>query len=159
MKIRLICVGFLKENYFREAEKEYLKRLCPYVDIIVEEIADLPIPDKASLAIEESIKAKEGEKILSKIKPSNFVVALDLNGKQYESPALAEELNKWFIQGASSIIFVIGGSLGLDERVIKRADAHLCLSKMTFTHQMSRIILLEQIYRSFRINRGEPYHK
>lgn len=159
MKIRLICVGFLKENYFKEAEKEYLKRLSPYADVTIEEVPDLPIPDKASEAIENSIKEKEGEKVLSKIKPNSFVVLLDLNGTQYESPDLAKELDKWFVRGSSSITFVIGGSLGLSEKLVARANAKLCLSKMTFTHQMTRIILLEQIYRAFKINRGEPYHK
>lgn len=159
MKIRVICVGFLKENYFREAEKEYLKRLSSYAEVTIEEIQDLPIPERASSSIEENIKEKEGEKILSKIKSNSFVIALDLKGEQYESPTLAKELDKWFMKGGSVITFVIGGSLGLSEKAISRANAHLCLSKMTFTHQMSRIILLEQIYRSFRINRGEPYHK
>lgn len=159
MKIRLICVGFLKENYFKDAEKEYVKRLSSYAETTIEEIGDLPIPDKATEAIENSIKEKEGEKILSKIKPGSFVIALDLKGKQLDSLSLAKELDEWFIKGGSSLTFVIGGSLGLSDAVLSRANVHLCLSKMTFTHQMSRIIILEQLYRSFKINRGEPYHK
>lgn len=159
MKIRLICVGYLKENYFKDAEKEYLKRLSPYAETVVDEIGDLATPDKASEATEKAIKDKEGEKILSKIKPGSFVIALDLKGEQLDSPSLAKQLDQWFVKGGSSLTFVIGGSLGLSEAVLARANAHLCLSKMTFTHQMSRIIVLEQIYRSFKILRGEPYHK
>lgn len=159
MKITIHAIGLLKESYWREAESEYLKRLKPYCEIKIEEYPDLPSKPNASKADEEKVKQKEGEKVLRKLKPSDFVCALDLNQKEYGSEEFASSLEKMFVQGGSSIHFLIGGSLGLSDELKKRADVSISISKMTFTHQMSRIILLEQIYRCFRILGNEPYHK
>lgn len=159
MKIKVICIGSLKESYWREAEKEYIKRITPYCQVSIEEYPDLPTPDGASPAIEEGIKTKEAEKILSKLKPNDFVCTLDLNKNQPDSVELSSQIENMMRRGGSSITFIIGGSLGLSESLRARANASLSLSKLTFTHQMTRIILLEQIYRSFKILNHEPYHK
>lgn len=159
MKIRILAVGQIKEEYFRSAIKEYLKRLSPYADVQIEEVNDLPAPQNASKKEEDEIKRKEGEMLLSKIKDSSYVIALDLKGEQMDSVELSHKLEKWFVKGSSSVTFIIGGSLGLGENILGRANEKWCLSKLTFTHQMTRVILLEQIYRAFKISRGEPYHK
>lgn len=159
MKIRIMCIGSLKESYWREAEKEYVKRITPYSSISIEEFPDLPTPDGASQSIEESIKNKEAEKMLSKIKPSEFVCVLDLNKKEPDSIELSKQLKDMMRRGGSSVTFIIGGSLGVSESIRSRANASLSLSRLTFTHQMTRVILLEQIYRGFKILNHEPYHK
>jgi 23S rRNA (pseudouridine1915-N3)-methyltransferase len=159
MRILIYCVGSLKEAYWREAEKEYLKRLSPYAKAEIIEVPDLPSKEGASKKSEEETKEKEGERILAKIKPSDYVVLLDLGGEETGSVELSRRLEGWMERGGASVTFVIGGSLGLSESLRKRGNDVLTLSKLTFTHQMSRIILLEQIYRAFRIMRGEPYHK
>lgn len=159
MKIRIMCIGSLKESYWREAEKEYVKRITPYSSISIEEFPDLPTPDGASQSIEESIKNKEAEKMLSKIKPSEFVCVLDLNKKEPDSIELSKQLEDMMRRGGSSVTFIIGGSLGVSESIRSRANASISLSRLTFTHQMTRVILLEQIYRGFKILNHEPYHK
>ena len=159
MKIRLLVVGHLKETYWKEAQNEYLKRLTPYANVTIEEVDDLPSSKDDSPAEMEEVKKKENAKLLSKIKPSDFVVLLDLGKEQPDSVELSSRLEKWMRDGGSSITFVIGGSLGLSNEMRKRGNASLTLSKLTFTHQMTRVILLEQIYRSFKILRNEPYHK
>jgi len=159
MKIRLLVVGHLKEKYWKDAESEYLKRLQPYAKVEVEEIDDLPSSKDASAAEMEEVKNKENAKLLAKIKPSEFVVLLDLSKDEPDSVELSKKVEKWFAASGSSITFVIGGSLGLSMDMRKRGNASLTLSRMTFTHQMTRIILLEQIYRSFKILHNEPYHK
>jgi 23S rRNA (pseudouridine1915-N3)-methyltransferase len=159
MKIRILCVGHLKENYWKAAEAEYLKRLSPYAQVSIEEVDDLPSKENASLALEEEVKDKEGDKILAKLKPNDFVCTLDLGKDEPDSPALAEKMMTMFTRGGSTICFVIGGSLGLSQALKKRANTSLSLSHLTFTHQMTRIILLEQLYRSFKILNHEPYHK
>lgn len=159
MKIRIMCIGSLKESYWRDAEKEYVKRITPYSSISIEEFPDLPTPDGASQSIEESIKNKEAEKMLSKIKPSEFVCVLDLNKKEPDSIELSKQLEDMMRRGGSSVTFIIGGSLGVSESIRSRANASISLSRLTFTHQMTRVILLEQIYRGFKILNHEPYHK
>lgn len=159
MKIEIICIGKLKEKYLVQAIGEYTKRLSRYCKLTIIELADEKTPDNASEKEELQIKEKEGNKILSSIKENAFVIALDLNGKMLSSEELAEYIRTRGVQGDSHLVFVIGGSLGLSESVLQRANYKLCFSKMTFPHQLFRVMLLEQIYRSFRINNGEPYHK
>lgn len=159
MKIEIICVGKLKEKYLVQAIDEYSKRLSRYCKLSITELADEKTPDNASEKEELQIKEKEGEKILSKISDSAYVVALDLNGKMLSSEELASFMADCGVRGNSYIVFVIGGSLGLSDAVRKRANYKLCFSKMTFPHQLFRVMLLEQIYRGFRINNNEPYHK
>ena len=159
MKIELICVGKLKEKYLVQAIDEYSKRLSRYCKLSIIELADEKTPDNASEKEELMIKNKEGEKILGKISDSAFVIALDLKGKMISSEELASFIADCGVRGNSHIVFVIGGSLGLSEEVLQRANYKLCFSKMTFPHQLFRVMLLEQVYRGFRINNGEPYHK
>ncbi len=159
MKVVVMVVGSLKEAYWREAEKEYLKRLSPYLQIEIQEYPDYAVKEKSSPKEIEQIKEKENEKILAKLKPNDFVVLLDLGKKEYDSLAFSEELYKWFRQGDSHLVFIIGGSYGLSDKLRARGNAFWTLSKLTFTHQMSRIILLEQLYRAVKIAHHEPYHK
>ncbi len=143
----------------RDAVAEYEKRLTRYVKLDVVEVADEKTPDGASEKEEERIREKEGERLLRQIKEDDHVVALAISGKQYDSLAFARRLDGFALRGRSRVVFVIGGSLGLSEQVLARADEELSFSKMTFPHQLMRVILLEQIYRGYRIIRGEPYHK
>ncbi len=159
MKITIIGVGKIKEKYFTMAIQEYTKRLSRYCKLEIVELADEKTPDHASETVNEQIKAKEGDRILSAIKEDSYVIALAIEGKMLDSVELSEKIDKLGIQGTSHITFVIGGSLGLDKRVTDRADYLLSFSKMTFPHQMMRMVLLEQIYRSYRIMNHEPYHK
>ncbi|MBQ5675714.1 MAG: 23S rRNA (pseudouridine(1915)-N(3))-methyltransferase RlmH [Lachnospiraceae bacterium] len=159
MKITLITVGKIKEKYFTDAIAEYAKRLSRYCKLEIIEVADEKTPDSASEALENQIKEKEGERILSKVPDSAYVVALAIEGKQLSSEDLADKMEKWNVNGISHLVFIIGGSLGLTPKVLNRADFKLSFSKMTFPHQLMRVVLLEQIYRSFRIRNNEPYHK
>ena len=159
MKIEIICVGKLKEKYLVQAIDEYSKRLSRYCKLNMIELADEKTPDNASEKEELQIKEKEGDKILSKISDSAYVIALDLKGKMISSEELAGFIADCGVRGNSHLVFVIGGSLGLSQGVIERANYKLCFSKMTFPHQLFRVMLLEQVYRGFRINNGEPYHK
>ena len=159
MKITLITVGKIKEKYFTDAIAEYAKRLSRYCKLEIIEVADEKTPDGASEALENQIKEKEGERILSKVSDSAYVVALAIEGKQLSSEELAAKMEKWNVSGISHLVFIIGGSLGLTPKVLTRADYKLSFSKMTFPHQLMRVVLLEQIYRSFRIRNNEPYHK
>lgn len=159
MKISIVAVGKVKEKFYRDAIAEFEKRLSKYCKLEIVEVADEKTPDNASASQELQIKAKEGDRILSAIKDDMHVIALAIEGKQLSSTELADKIDKLGISGRSSIAFVIGGSLGLDERVLKRADFKLSFSPMTFPHQLMRVILLEQIYRAYRIIAGEPYHK
>jgi 23S rRNA (pseudouridine1915-N3)-methyltransferase len=159
MKITIYAIGHLKEPYWRAAEAEYLKRLAPYAKTEIVEVDDLSIPAKASAAIEGEIREKEGERVLAKLKKNEFLCALDLNKDEPDSLSLARQVKAMIEKGGSSLSFAIGGSLGLGDNLKKRADASISLSRLTFTHQMTRIILLEQVYRSFKILAGEPYHK
>lgn len=159
MQYTILCVGKLKEKYFTDAVKEYVKRLGRYAKIDVIEVADEKTPDNASSLMENQIKQKEAERLLKHVKDSAYVIALDIRGKQYDSVEFAQKISKLMVQGESHIAFVIGGSLGLHDSVLKRADERISFSKMTFPHQLMRVILLEQIYRAKRILNHEPYHK
>ena len=159
MNISIITIGKLKEKYLKAGIDEYLKRLSSYAKIEVIEMPDEKAPEELSSAEMEQVKQKEGEKLLSKIYPDTYVIALAIDGKMKSSEELADSLDKLATYGKSKIAFVIGGSLGLSNEVLKRADEKLSFSKMTFPHQLMRLILVEQVYRAFRINRGEPYHK
>ena len=159
MKITLVTVGKIKENYLRDAVAEYVKRLGKYCKLEVIETADEKTPDHASETVEEAIRAKEAERILRYIREDAFVITLEILGKQLSSEELAKKIETLGVQGKSHIIFVVGGSIGLGKEVFERSDFALSFSKMTFPHQLMRVILLEQVYRSFRIINGEPYHK
>lgn len=159
MKISLICVGKIKEKYLTMGIDEYKKRLSRYCSLEIIELPDEGTPDNAGTAIEEAIKRTEGNRILKALKEDSFCIALDIQGKILSSEELAEYMEKLFVGGKSHISFIIGGSLGLSDEVLKRADYRLSFSKMTFPHQLMRLVLLEQIYRSYRIINNEPYHK
>lgn len=159
MKIKVIAVGKIKEKFYTDAIAEYSKRLSRYCRLEVIQVADEKTPDGASEAQERQIKEKEGSRILAQIKDGAYVIALAVQGTMLSSEQLASKLNKLGVDGQSQIVLIIGGSLGLSDEVLKRADYHLSFSPMTFPHQLMRVILLEQIYRSYRIISGEPYHK
>lgn len=159
MKITVISVGKLKEKYLKDAIAEYAKRLGKYCKLELLEVADEKIPDNAGSAAESAVRAKEGERILKFVRDDAYVITLEIDGTQLSSESLSERIENLGIQGKSHIIFIIGGSIGLGEEVRGRSDFALSFSKMTFPHQLMRVILLEQIYRSFRIINGEPYHK
>ena len=159
MKITLITVGKIKEKYLEAAIAEYAKRLSRYCRLEIVQVADEKTPDGAGEALETQIKEKEGERILAHVKEGAYVVALAIDGKQLSSEELADFIAERGIRGESHIQFVIGGSLGLSDAVLRRSDYRLSFSRMTFPHQLMRVILLEQIYRSYRIINGEPYHK
>ena len=159
MKITVITVGKIKEKYLRDAIAEYTKRLSRYCKLEIIEVADEKTPDQAGETVEEQIRDKEGERILKYIRDDMYVITLEIGGKMLSSEELADKINMLGIQGQSSVAFVIGGSIGLGREVLKRSDYALSFSKMTFPHQLMRVILLEQVYRSYRIINGEPYHK
>ena len=159
MKITLITVGKIKEKYLKDAIAEYSKRLSRYCKLEIVEVADEKTPDNASDTVEDAIRDKEGERILKYIKEDVYVITLEIAGKMLTSEEMAEKIEKLGVQGTSHIIFIIGGSIGLGREILKRSDYALSFSKMTFPHQLMRVILLEQIYRSYRIIQGEPYHK
>ena len=159
MKITLITVGKIKEKYLKDAIAEYSKRLSRYCKLEIVEVADEKTPDNASATVEDAIRDKEGERILKYIKEDAYVITLEIAGKMLTSEEKAEKIEKLGVQGTSHIIFIIGGSIGLGREILKRSDYALSFSKMTFPHQLMRVILLEQIYRSYRIINHEPYHK
>lgn len=159
MKITVIAVGKIKEKYLKDAILEYSKRLSKYCKLEIVEVADEKTPDNASDAVEEGIRAKEAERILKHVRDGAYIVTLEIQGKQLTSEGFAEKIEMLGIQGKSHIIFIIGGSIGLGKDVLNKSDYALSFSKMTFPHQLMRVILLEQIYRGYRIINGEPYHK
>ena len=159
MTVRVCSVGKIKEKFYREALSEYGKRLFKYCKLEMMEVIDEKTKEGASSAEEEAVLEKEGKRLLEKIPERSFVIVLAIKGKEWDSLEMAKNLEKLFVEGKSDITFVIGGSLGLHEAVYKRADLLLSFSKLTFPHQLMRVLLLEQIYRCFRINSGEPYHK
>ena len=159
MGITLISVGKMKEKPYRLMADEYLKRLSRYAKVDEVELPDLPEPANSSPAIELQIKEKEGESILARIKPADYVIAMTIPGRQWDSPGLSRHLDDLMNRGQSNLVFVIGGSLGLSEKVIARADEEISMSKMTFPHQLARVMLLEQLYRAMKIRSGERYHK
>ena len=159
MKITLITVGKIKEKYLKDAIAEYSKRLSRYCKLEIVEVADEKTPDNASDTVKDAIRDKEGERILKYVKEDAYVITLEIAGKMLTSEEMAEKIEKLGVQGTSHIIFIIGGSIGLGKEILKRSDYALSFSKMTFPHQLMRVILLEQIYRSYRIINHEPYHK
>ncbi len=158
MKITIACVGRIKEKYFSDAMAEYLKRLSRYADVDIAEVPDEKAPDSLSAAQKEQIKDTEGQRLLKVIRKS-YIIALAINGKHMDSETFAETISSCALKGISHITFVIGGSLGLSDDVLRAADLKLSFSEMTFPHQLMRVILAEQIYRAFRIIKNEPYHK
>ena len=159
MKITILAVGKIKEKYWNMAIQEYIKRLSRYCKLTIIEVADEKTPDGAGWELENQIKEKEGMRILSKIPSDAYVIALAIEGNMPDSIQLSKKMEQLAVRGVFHIVFVIGGSLGLSESVLERAEEWLSFSKMTFPHQMMRVILLEQIYRSYRIMNHEPYHK
>ena len=159
MNIRVISVGKLKEKYWRDAVSEYAKRLGAYCSVEIIEVRESRLPANPSAADEAAVKEAEGKDILHHISKGDYVITLEIKGKKLSSEQLADKMANLALDGNSSIAFVIGGSLGLSPEVSRRADFKLSFSDMTFPHQMMRVILLEQIYRSFKINRNETYHK
>ena len=159
MKITVLCVGKIKEKFFADAIKEYSKRLSRYCKLEIVEVADEKTPDGASALVVSQIKDKEAERMEKYLPDSAYVIALAIEGKKLTSEKLAEKIDTLGITGTSHLVFLIGGSLGMSDRLLKRADYLLSFSDMTFPHQLMRVILLEQIYRSYRIIHGEPYHK
>ncbi|BGE81067.1 23S rRNA (pseudouridine(1915)-N(3))-methyltransferase RlmH [Staphylococcus petrasii] len=159
MKITILAVGKLKEKYWKQAIAEYEKRLGAYSKIEIIEVSDEKAPENMSDKEIEQVKEKEGQRLLAKIKPQATVITLEIQGKMLSSEGLAQELQQRMTQGQSDFVFVIGGSNGLHEDVLKRSNYALSFSKMTFPHQMMRVVLIEQVYRAFKIMRGEAYHK
>ena len=159
MKISIITVGKLKEKYLKQGIDEYLKRLSAYAKVEIIEVADEKAPEHLSEAEMEEVKRKEGERILSHLSEDTYVITLEISGRMLSSEQLAAKIDELSTYGKSKLAFIIGGSLGLSKEVQNRSDLALSFSKMTFPHQLMRLILLEQIYRAYRINRGEPYHK
>ena len=159
MKIRVIAIGKIKEPYLKQGIQEYLTRLKPYVQLEVIEVNDEPCPEKPNDSQINKVKNDEGEKVMKYLKTSDYVITLDLNKKQMTSPDFANYINEKMVLGGSSITFLIGGSYGLSDELKRRANDSFSLSNMTFLHQMTRLILLEQIYRACKINKNEVYHK
>ena len=159
MNIRIIAVGKIKEKYIQDGIKEFSKRLSRYCMLDIIEIDDQKAPENLSEKEMKIVKTKEGEKILTKIPQNSFIISLEIEGKQISSEDLSKKIEDLMIAGINDIIFIIGGSLGLSQEAKNRANYRLSFSKMTFPHQLMRLILLEQIYRGFRIMKGEPYHK
>lgn len=159
MNINIVCIGKLKEKYWTDAISEYSKRLGRYCTLQIKELKEDRLHDNASAAEEQAVKVNEGKSILKAISDNSYVIALDVKGKQLSSEQLADKIEGLAVDGRSNIDLIIGGSLGLSEEVLKRADFRLSFSPMTFPHQMMRVILLEQIYRSFKIIKNETYHK
>lgn len=159
MRITLLTVGKIKEKYLKEAISEYSKRLSRYCSLEIIEVSDEKTPEQASQTVEKQIREKEGERLLKQIRDDMYVITLEIQGKMLSSEELAAKMEDLGIQGKSHIAFVIGGSIGLGREVVKRSDYALSFSKMTFPHQLMRVILLEQVYRAYRIINGEPYHK
>ncbi|MCH5267415.1 MAG: 23S rRNA (pseudouridine(1915)-N(3))-methyltransferase RlmH [Lachnospiraceae bacterium] len=159
MKITILAVGKIKEKFFLGAIEEYSKRLSRYCKLEIIEVADEKTPDNASEHEEDLIRAKEGERLRKYIKEGAYVIALAIDGTQYSSEAFSRRVHDLGLNGESHLIFIIGGSIGLDKNILQEADERLSFSKMTFPHQLMRVVLLEQIYRAEKIMAGEPYHK
>ncbi len=159
MNIMIVCVGKIKESFYREAVSEYEKRLSRYCKLQIMEVSDEKTPDQATENEEDLIRRKEADRIMKLVKEDAYVIALAIQGKKLDSVAFSHLLQKLGVQGKGNIVFIIGGSLGLHDSVLKRADYLLSFSDMTFPHQLMRVILSEQIYRGYRIMNGEPYHK
>lgn len=158
LSINIICVGKIKEKYLKDATEEYTKRLSKYCKLNIIELSDEKIPDKLYSKLEQEIKTKECTNIMNHIKKDSYVVALDLSGIEYTSEEFSKQLEKLSMK-TSHITFIIGGSLGLTDNLLKECNSKICFSKMTFPHQLIRVFLLEQIFRAFKIQNGETYHR
>jgi 23S rRNA (pseudouridine1915-N3)-methyltransferase len=159
VNIQIIAVGKLKEKYLLDGIGEYMKRLGSYAKVQIIEVSDEKAPENLSTAEEQQVKQREGDRILAQIKPEAYVIAMAIDGAMWTSEELSGQLDRLATYGRSHIAFVIGGSLGLSDEVLKRADAKLSFGRITFPHQLIRLVLVEQVYRAFRIMKGEPYHK
>jgi 23S rRNA (pseudouridine1915-N3)-methyltransferase len=159
MTIQIVAVGRLKEKYLLDGIAEYLKRLGPYAKVQIVEVPDEKAPESMSAAEELQVKQREGERILAQLRPDSHVVAMAIDGEKWSSDELARQLGQLGTYGRSHVAFIIGGSLGLSDAVLKRADQRLSFGRITFPHQLMRLVLVEQVYRAFKILRGEPYHK
>ncbi len=159
MKIKILSIGKLKEKYWVSASDEYIKRLSAYCELEIVELKESKFQASNTPALEIKAKDEEAASLLARVNPSDYVIALDVKSQKISSEKLASKIENLAIEGKSSIVLVIGGSLGIGDELLKRSDYKISLSDMTFTHQMARIILLEQLYRCFKINRGETYHK
>lgn len=159
LNINIVCVGKIKENYLKGAIDEYSKRLTKYCNLKIVELADEKLPGKLYDSVRNEVKEKECRKIIEAIKKDSYIICLDLTGKQLSSEQFSRKIEEISLNFNSTITFVIGGTLGLTQEVLQMANEKLCFSKMTFPHQLMRMILLEQVYRSYRIMKGEPYHK
>lgn len=159
MKITILCVGKLKEKYLLEGVREYQKRLGPYAKIDMVEVPDEPCPENAPRAIEEQVRQKEADKLTKRLRPGTYLIVLDPRGKMLSSEEMAGKIEELALTGRSDITFVIGGSTGLAPSIVQQADILLSLSRLTFPHQLVRLLLLEQVYRWFKIIKNEPYHK
>lgn len=159
LHINIICVGKLKEKYLQDALAEYSKRLSKYCNLNIIELQDEKLPNNLNDSLIKQIKSKESNNILSHIEKGSYVLALDLKGKQYSSEEFSQKITNISLNSSSNITFVIGGTLGLDENVLNNSNELICFSKMTFPHQLIRIFLLEQIFRSFKISNNETYHR
>lgn len=159
MHIQIVCVGKLKEKYWSDGVAEYAKRLGAYARLDIRELADEKTPDSLSAVEEEQVRVREGERILGALKDGAYVIALAIDGEAWTSEQLAAQLEQRAVYGGGAVTFVIGGSLGLSAAVLARANKKLSFGRMTYPHQMMRVLLLEQVYRGFKINRGEPYRR
>lgn len=159
MNIQIVAVGKLKERYLVQGIAEYAKRLGAYAKLAIVEVPDEKAPETMSAAEEENVRRREGERILAALREDAYVVALAIDGEMWASEQLAAKLADLATYGRSQVAFVVGGSLGLSPEVIRRADMRLSFGRMTLPHQLMRLVLVEQIYRAFKINRGEPYHR
>lgn len=157
--INILCVGKVKEKFFRDAIDEYSKRLSKYCNLNIIEVPDSKVPDKTSDNIEKMIKDEEASRMLNQLKKETYLICLDLNGKEYTSVEFSEKISKLTVEGNSNITFVIGGTLGIGDDILKISKEKICFSKMTFPHQLIRIFLLEQLFRGFKIANGETYHR
>ena len=157
--INILCVGKIKEKFFKDAIDEYLKRLSKYCNLNILEVQDSKVPDKLSPVLEKQIKDEEADRMLNVLRKDTYLICLDLKGKEYTSPEFSEKIQKLTVEGNSSITFVIGGTLGIGDRILNMAKEKICFSKMTFPHQLIRVFILEQLFRGFKIANGETYHR
>lgn len=158
LTINIICIGKLKEHFFKDAIAEYSKRLSKYCKLCITELPDEKIPEKLNLNLENEIKRKECENILKHLKKDSYIIALDLQGKSFSSEEFSKKIDNISMEN-SNITFIIGGSLGLTQELLNNCDLKICFSKMTFPHQLIRVFLLEQLFRAFKISLGETYHR
>lgn len=159
MNIKVLCVGRLKEKFYMEACAEFKKRISRYANIEIAEVADEKAPEQLSPALMEQVKNAEGQRLMDRLLPGEYLIAMDIRGKELTSPELSVLMEEVMQSGKSRVAFAVGGSLGLSDAVLQRADKRVSFGKPTFSHQIFRVMLLEQIYRAFKIMRGEPYHK